>query len=345
MEYQYHLAKWNERTDKRQRCPECKRVGYKEYVDGSGHPVDPVGHKVGKCDHENSCGYHLTPAEWFKANPEERKQMVAEKVAEHVQRKRIEIPLRNVGATMRAYDKNVFVQWLYSLPWDDDKRAAIPELLKYYAVGTSKDGGTIWWQIDGNHVCRTGKKMLYDQNGHRLKDADGNSIGFNWIHALERKRGLYPEKEYDLVQCLFGEHLISIFPDASIHLVESEKSALLMSIIDPEAMRKHVWVACGGKQNLRQILQAPIGKRPLTIYPDKDAFQEWVTAIRQLGIKCTICDAVLKASTEADGHKCDIADIALRRMYETPEQMLEEMQRENPTLTTLIDKLQLELIK
>ena len=188
-------------------------------------------------------------------------------------------------------------------------------------------------------------EILYNTDGHRLKDADGNSIGFNWIHALERKRGLYPEKEYDLVQCLFGEHLISIFPDASIHLVESEKSALLMSIIDPEAMRKHVWIACGGKQNLRQILQAPIGKRPLTIYPDKDAFQEWVTAIRQLGIKCTICDAVLKASTEADGHKCDIADIALRRMYETPEQMLEEMQRENPTLTTLIDKLQLELIK
>ena len=344
MQYQYHLAKWNERPNKRQRCPECKKVGYKEYVDAYGNPVDPDGHLCGKCDHENSCGYHLTPSDWFKVHPEQRKAMVAEKAADRVQRKRIEIPLQTVGATMRQYDKNVFVQWLYSLPWEDEQRAAIPELLKLYAIGTSRDGGTIWWQIDGQHVCRTGKKMLYDKNGHRLKDADGNSIGFNWIHAIERKRGLYPEKEYDLVQCLFGEHLISDLPNTSIHLVESEKSALLMSIFDPLAMKSHVWVACGGKQNLRQVLAAPTGNRPITIYPDKDAYDEWVEAISQLGIKCTICDAVLKASTEADGKKCDIADIALRRMYETPEMKLQEMQKQNNNLTTLIDNLQLELI-
>jgi hypothetical protein len=345
MEYQYHLAKWNERTDKRMRCPECKKVGYKEYVDAYGHPVDPKGHLCGKCDHENSCGYHLTPAEWFKANPEERKALVAEKVAERVQRKRIEIPLQKVGATMRSYDKNVFVKWLMSLPWDDDQRAALPELLKLYCIGTSKDGGCIWWQIDGNHVCRTGKKMLYKTDGHRLKDDEGNSIGFNWIHAMERQRGLYPEKEYDLVQCLFGEHLISAIPDASIHVVESEKSALIMSIVDPLAMEKHVWVACGGKNLLRLILQAPTGKRAITIYPDKDAFDEWVKDIKQLGIKCTVSDAVKRTSIAEDGHKCDIADIALRRMNETPERVLEEMKKNNPILTSFINTLELELTK
>ncbi len=38
------------------------------YIDEQGSISFPGN--VGKCDHENSCGYHYTPKEYFKDNPD-----------------------------------------------------------------------------------------------------------------------------------------------------------------------------------------------------------------------------------------------------------------------------------
>ena len=40
-----------------------------------------------------------------------------------------------------------------------------------------------------------------------------------WIHALMKRKGLLPE-EWELTQCLFGEHLLSLYPDRTVALVE-----------------------------------------------------------------------------------------------------------------------------
>ena len=46
--------------------------------------------------------------------------------------------------------------------------------------------------------------------------------------ALMRRKGLLPE-EWELSQCLFGEHLLSLYPDRTVALVESEKTAVICS--------------------------------------------------------------------------------------------------------------------
>ena len=47
----------------RHTCPACgKPRCFTYYVDEEGEPLDVT---VGKCDHESSCNYHKTPAEFM----------------------------------------------------------------------------------------------------------------------------------------------------------------------------------------------------------------------------------------------------------------------------------------
>lgn len=358
-EYVYHLARWQER-DKRLRCPQCGKShgSYKEYVDAAGHAVDPEGHLCGKCDSENRCGYHLTPAEFFKLHPDQRRSD-APIVIEQRQADRIEIPIDKVLSTLKHYEMNRFVCWLETLPLDADQRKLLPNLLKLYLIGTSKDGGTIWWQVDGEDVARTGKKMLYGEDGHRLKDEEGNSIGFNWVHAMMRRCGYnthcdecnrhaecpFPRDRFDLVQCLFGEHLLKTFAACSVHIVESEKTALLMALLDRDLFSKNIWLATGSKNNIRLLLQAPLNERDVIVYPDKDAMKgkdNWPDKVKELGIKCRISDAAVRASTPEDGEKCDIADIMLRRLMQSKEAVADAFSKKYPNVQLLIDKLNLQ---
>ena len=68
--------------------------------------------------------------------------------------------------------------------------------------------------------------MKYDPvTGHRIKD-DSSKCPITWIHALMKRKGLLPE-EWELTKCLFGEHLILLYPGRTVALVESEKTAVI----------------------------------------------------------------------------------------------------------------------
>ena len=66
--YRFHLEKYHRGS--KTACPECKRKAcFTRYVDESGDITFPS--HVGKCDHENSCGYHYTPKDFFREHPDE----------------------------------------------------------------------------------------------------------------------------------------------------------------------------------------------------------------------------------------------------------------------------------
>ena len=122
---------------------------------------------------------------------------------------------------------DILCKWLRGLPWGPLQRESIERVLKAYHVGKSKDGKTIWWQIDYDGRVRTGKLMLYKEDGHRNRD-EKNS--FDWIHTRLKKVKWYDPEKKVMETCPFGMHLAKAYPKATVNVVESEKTAIIMAI-------------------------------------------------------------------------------------------------------------------
>ena len=112
--------------------------------------------------------------------------------------------------------------------------------------------------------------MQYDPTtGHRIKDP--NMPGrINWLHTTLKRKKLLP-KDWQLTQCLFGEHLLRQHPDTTIALVESEKTALISSALMPQ----YTWLATGGKSGLTSERLSSLKGRKIIVFPDVDAFKDW----------------------------------------------------------------------
>ena len=285
-------------------CPACQQMRFVRYVDS--FTGEQVADEVGRCDRESSCGYHLRPSEYFHMTgknpfnipkPARKPQSEPEPVEPSF------IDAKVVQASLTRYNQNNFCRWLCSV-FGEQKAF---ELTAAYQIGTSKHwpGSCVFWQIDSVGKIRTGKIMRYNsQTGRRVKDLR-NPI--TWVHAVMK---IQP---YHLQQCLFGEHLLSQFPDKSVAIVESEKTAIVASGFIPGI----VWVATGGKTSkLKEKLQAVAGRK-VKLYPDLMAFEDWRKVAAGLpGV--TVSDILERRATEADrAAGLDLADYLLRENKQT----------------------------
>ena len=93
-------------------------------------------------------------------------------------------------------------------------------------------------------------------------------------------------KEANLQQCLFGEHLLPENPSLPVALVESEKTAVVMAGFLPNV----VCLATGGKNGARwtdRTVYKALKGRKVVIYPDLGAFDEWSEKAKILGTACS----------------------------------------------------------
>ena len=218
-------------------------------------------------------------------------------------------------------DDNTLCKWLRTIPWDKAQGERIDRVLAEYHVGTSKQGHTIWWQIDEEQRVRTGKMMLYKADGHRDKEAH---YSFDWIHsALFRSPALpqYDEDKQEMRQTLFGMHLLDRYPTATVCITESEKTAVLMAIAYGNNAAT-LWMACGGIENLNRERLKPIIERgrKVILYPDRDGVEKWQQKANALRYRLLTVDTapVLRWWKEEDGPKADIADVVLRMICNKP---------------------------
>lgn len=135
----------------------------------------------------------------------------------------------------------------------------------------------------------------------RIKDADPDRAKLYWIKPPQNS-GAY-----------FGTHLLPLYPNKPIAIVESEKTAIIGTLFNPS----YVWIATAGATNLEASRSevAALTERELYIFPDTDHAEEWKEAAAQLtaaGFKVTFRDEVMGLFPPES--KLDIADIIIWEM-------------------------------
>ena len=259
-------------------CPKCgKKRSFTRYINTeTGEYIDK---RVGICNHQVSCGYHLSPKMFFEMNPEKRKDLSFGDMNYAHRRKEIK-PIRTMDrrfilkTVFRESNLIVFLKSKFS-------EQEVKAMMINYFLGGARDKRVIFWQIDSLGRVRAGKMMQYDPlTGKRLRvesfsyrDRNSNLIfspPVDWVHRHLIKDGLLP-KDWEMTQCLFGEHLVRKYPKKVIALVESEKTAIIMSVFYPE----YNWMATGGLKSLSAQKIFPIKSSEIMAFPDFGCSCEW----------------------------------------------------------------------
>ncbi|WP_282073969.1 DUF6371 domain-containing protein [Polaribacter atrinae] len=330
--YKYSLHK----KSVKHRCPQCKKNRFVLYIDTENDSY--LSFNVGRCDREVNCGYHLTPKTFFKNENKSYNPHTNYNVKE--KSKEISYHLESeLNNSLNNYDKNNFVQFLYS-KFASEK---VSNVLSESKIGTSESfyEGTIFWQIDFHQKIRAGKVILYDKIGKRTKY-------INWVHALNIKNNRIDA--FNLKQCLFGEHLISKY-DKPIAIVESEKTACIMNII----FEKYLWLATGSLQGLNEKKIEVLKNRTIILYPDLgidgkngSPFTKWKSICDELkfnGYDIKISDLLEKNGTKNEREKgFDIADYFIKNLTKKPTKIISNsnqkilnMYMKNKKIKTLIE--------
>lgn len=212
------------------------------------------------------------------------------------------------------WDKNNLLKWMFSLPWDAEKLAQLKVMVTYYLVGTvltaPNEGWVFFPMVDMEKRLLDGKLMAYKPDGHRLKEGYAN----DWMTAKLRRANRLDENKFHTEKCLFGMHLVPVFPDAEICIVESEKSALICSAFcDPN---ERLWLATGGKAFMKPDTVRPLieMKKDIVLYPDMDGYESWTTFCKLMAYpNMSVSQMVKKLHIPSDGDHADMADIIIRR--------------------------------
>ena len=286
--------------------------------------------------------------------------------------KMLVLPKYIMAKTLLDVERSTLVRWIRTgINWDPVQRSRIDDVLRDYCVGCSRQGMTVFWQMDERGQLRTGKMMRYREDGHRDKSQGYN---FDWIHSAlarpviirdsqgfpmhdddgeviteVRNKDLYDEDKQEMVSCYYGLQLLDHYKrkdiDQTICIVESEKTALLMAIAYGNNC-KQMWLACGGLENLSREKMKPLidQHRPILLYPDRDGIDKWRMKAEAIGYDRLTIDTrpVTEWWQPSDGDKADIADVVIRITNERkPMTTIDEVKAKMPEAEKLIDKLNL----
>lgn len=232
-QYKWELEKYSG-PKSRFRCPNCgKSRQYTRYVDSGGNYAP---YEYGKCNRTDKCGYFRYPSD------------VSTSASTFIHKPKT---VEYIDWNRYNFDLDFNSSFIKSL-LERYGEAEVFEVMKKYYIRTVGDW-MVFPYVDNFNRLTYVKKMLY--NG--LNRSKGNYD----IKAL-----YYASDKGCLRQCLFGLHLYS--EDKPVHIVESEKTALICALEHPD----RIWMATGGSQmtNKIEVLDSAI------IYPDKGkAFKDW----------------------------------------------------------------------
>lgn len=145
--------------------------------------------------------------------------------------------------------------------------------------------------------------VVQSGDGRRVKEPQAR---VSWAHSELRL------PDFNLRQCLFGQHLLPLYPDRTVFLVESEKSAVIAAHYMPNVL----WLATGGKNGCFNIQTIDsLRGRDVILLPDLGATDAWKDKMPMLQPACrsVAVSTMLEdmATDEQSSQGLDIADFLL----------------------------------
>jgi len=283
-DYRYQLddPRITGRRKQKTTCPHCGRTRcFVRYVD-TQDDFRYLNDQVGLCDHIQSCRYHYPPRDFFRDHP-----WISEQKSEPLQRQAQQpwqppvqplIPLDMNLVLQYRSNESLFCSWLEK--WVPEASLTLRDLsrvLDDYYIGAERWHDVVFWQIDDQMQVHTGHIMAYGLDGHRC----GNQ---SWIHRSLIRKGLLP-KDYQPPKCFFGQHLLRQRSEEPVAIVESEKTAIVMALLQPQ----FIWLATAGCGALTPEKTACLKGRRVHVFPDSGCYMKWLHQMQQTeGIQWSI---------------------------------------------------------
>ena len=331
----YRLERYRAGGSNRYVCPQCGRKKcFPRYIDVE--TGEQVAEECGKCNHTASCGYHYPPREYFRDHPELRSKddyhaecINGKPIVHHglggYSGNKVQTEFFDFEWVRKAMlRKSTFSLWLENLAMEKkvgsdhegfvDAHVQVQDVLAdYYVGGTAKDivmGGVnygpavVFWLIDEQQRVHDAKLMAYRMDGHRVQ---------GWANSMRSicERSHIGPQLAETEKVLFGLHLLPRYPDKTVCIVESEKTALICACHYPDCL----WLATGGCGNLQERKLLPLKGRKLVIYPDSGEYEKWKECMARSGhTNYHVVDFMEQYESNAD-----IADILLGEAKQKPE--------------------------
>jgi hypothetical protein len=342
MYYRFTLLKGS----KKNVCPSCKKKTFVNYFDNNLKEVLPF--EYGRCDREDKCSYHLSPyKDGYLSSI--LKNSNGDLINNSIKNNNF-LPNRQIEKLPHYFDfeiykkalnperfvENTFFKNIIKL--QNQSSLFIEELLKVfdkYKIGTVIRG---YWKgavtfpyIDFYGNIRTVQVKTFHKNN---KTDLTNKLDKVIISELKKEQKEIPEwlkkhveygDEYGYFTCLFGEHLLGLFPENPIALVEAPKTAIYCSLYFglPKKKDDLIFLAVYNKSSFSLNKIKVLEGRKVFVFPDLskkgDTFNEWQEKAKKFEeqLKNThfiFSDLLEKyASVEERNEGLDIADFLIKQ--------------------------------
>ena len=245
--------------------PWCERSDC-EYMplrcSASGELIENWQH-LGRCGHQRSCGYQRMPERkaWQPSAFQADRLTIVQEPPRKVQTKFAEVAL--VARTMVV--PSTMQRFLHFI-----SEQGVNEVWKAQGCMVGADPKDEWltyfWYATRDLRFCTAKVVQYkgewDNKFRRFTAVKRDKQGKHY--QLHKSLGL------DYAPILYGLPYIQLDTEV-VNIVESEKSAEIMRICHPHS----VWLATGGKNNLREEVLRDVSEFCINLWPDRDGINAW----------------------------------------------------------------------
>ncbi|MFL0685371.1 MAG: DUF6371 domain-containing protein [Algoriphagus aquaeductus] len=243
---------------------------------------------------------------------------------------RVFIPTAVFEQTLQPerYELNVFLQNLLSRVPYPLEPSEVERMVSLYYLGTIAKGeriGSVTFPfIDRLGNVRAVQVKLFDENNH--------TVSTDWLHSIiARDAYTKPawleayQRQDSKVSCLFGEHLLAMFPNNPIALVEAPKTAVYGALYFglPESQTDWIWLAVYNLTSLNLEKCRVLEGRKIFLFPDLSndgkAFSLWSSKALEIeaelkGTRFTVSNLLEREATEVERLAgLDLADYLIQQ--------------------------------